>query len=96
MARAFFELFKITSEPDYQIWAERLVRRGLQRRNPETHVPSNWDTVSPHHSSAAVIDLLVEIWAFTGRQGFLASAQRAVRQLLNKETSSGRRRNQRA
>jgi hypothetical protein len=86
-ARAFFELYKITSEPDYQIWAERLAQRGLQNNVPGNQTPSDWNVLCQCCGSPAVIDLFVEMWAFTQRLDYLATAQRAAGQLVNHETN---------
>jgi lantibiotic modifying enzyme len=87
-ARAFFELYKITREPDYQMWAERLAQKVRQSDVPGSLTPGYWNVVCQCCGSAAVIDLFVEMWAFTGRRNYLAAAQRAARTLVNHETNS--------
>jgi lantibiotic modifying enzyme len=85
-ARALFELYKITSEPDYQAWAERLAQGVLQSNVPGDLMRGYWNVICKCCGSAAVIDLLVEMWAFTQRLDCLASAKRAARQFMNHET----------
>jgi hypothetical protein len=87
-ARAFFELYKITREPDYHIWAERLAQKVLQSDIRGELTPGYWTVVCQCCGSAAVVDLLVEMWAFTERPDYLISAKRAVRKLVNSETNS--------
>ncbi|MGA3345628.1 MAG: lanthionine synthetase LanC family protein [Terracidiphilus sp.] len=87
-ARAFFELYKITREPDYQVWAERLAQKVLRGNVPGNQTPSYWNVVCQCCGSPAVIDLFVEMWAFTQRLDYLATAQRAARKLVNHDTNS--------
>jgi len=86
-ARAFFELYKITREPDYQMWAEKLAQKVLQSNVPGNQTPCYWNIVCQCCGSAAVIDLFLEMWAFTQRLGYLASAKRAARQLVSQKTN---------
>jgi uncharacterized protein YyaL (SSP411 family) len=94
-ARAFFELYRITREPDYQMWAERLAQEVLQSDVPENQTPHFWTVICQCCGSAAVIDLLVEMWAFTERPDYLASARRAARQLANQKANLGGKGNRR-
>jgi hypothetical protein len=87
-ARAFFELYKITREPDYHLWAERLAQKVLQSDIRGELTPGYWTVVCQCCGSAAVVDLLVEMWAFTERLDYLISAKRAARKLVNHETNS--------
>jgi lantibiotic modifying enzyme len=87
-ARAFFELYRITRESDYQMWAERLAQWVLPRSDPGYLAPGHWNIVCQCCGSATVIDLLLEMWASTGRLDYLASARRAARQLVSHETNS--------
>jgi hypothetical protein len=87
-ARAFFELYKITREPEYHIWAERLAQKVLHSDIRGELTPGYWTVVCQCCGSAAVVDLLVEMWAFTERSDYLISAKRAARKLMNHETNS--------
>jgi len=84
-ARTFFELYKITREPKYQALAERLAQTFLQRSFPENKTPDCNNAVCQCCGSVAVIDLFIEMWASTGRLDYLASAQRATRQLVSRK-----------
>jgi lantibiotic modifying enzyme len=86
-ARTFFELYKITREPRYQALAERLAHAILQRNYPESLTQDYSNTVCQCCGSVAVIDLFIEMWASTGRLEYLASAQRATRQLVRREVN---------
>ena len=87
-ARAFFELYKITREPVYQMWAERMAQKALQFDTPGNPTPGCWSVVCQCCGSPAVIDLFVEMWAFTKRLDYLATAQCAASHLVNQETNS--------
>lgn len=84
-ARTFFELYKITREPKYQVRAERLAQTILQKSFPENLAHDYNNTVCQSCGSVSVIDLYIEMWASTGRLDYLASAQRAARQLVSRE-----------
>jgi lantibiotic modifying enzyme len=86
-ARTFFELQKITSEPEYQVWTERLAQGVVQSGIPENLTPGYWNVVCQCCGSAAVIDLFVGLWASTGRPDYLAFAQRVAQQLVSRETN---------
>jgi lantibiotic modifying enzyme len=86
-ARTFFELHKITLEPEYQVWTERLAQGVVQSGIPENLTPGYWNVVCQCCGSAAVIDLFVGLWASTGRPVYLAFAQRVARQLVSRETN---------
>jgi lantibiotic modifying enzyme len=86
-ARTFFELHRITREPEYQLWTERLAQGVLQSGIPESLTPGYWNVVCQCCGSAAVIELFVGLWASTGRADYLAFAQRVARQLVSRETN---------
>ena len=86
-ARTFFELHRITREPEYQVWTERLAQGIVQSGIPENLTPGYWNVVCQCCGSAAVIDLFVGLWASTGRADYLSFAQRVARQLLSRETT---------
>jgi lantibiotic modifying enzyme len=86
-ARTFFELHRITREPEYQVWTERLAQGVLQSGIPESQTPGYWNVVCQCCGSAGVIELFVGLWASTGRPDYLAFAQRVARQLVSRETN---------
>ena len=86
-ARTFFELHKITREPEYQVWTEQLAQGIVQSGVPESLTPGYWNVVCQCCGSAAVIDLFVGLWAATGRPDSLAFAQRVARQLISRQTN---------
>ena len=86
-ARTFFELYKITREPEYQVWTERLAQGVLQSGIPENFTPGYWNVVCQCCGSAAVIDIFVGLWGSTERQDYLAFAQRVARQLVSRRSN---------
>jgi lantibiotic modifying enzyme len=86
-ARTFFELHKITRDPIYQVWTERLAQGVVQSGIPESLTPGYWNVVCQCCGSAAIIDFFIGLWASTGRSDYLAFAQRVARQLVSRETN---------
>ena len=86
-ARTFFELHKITGEPEYQVWTERLAQGVVQSGIPENLTPGYWNVVCQCCGAAAVIDFFVGLWASTGQPNYLAFAQRVARQLVSRESN---------
>jgi hypothetical protein len=82
IARVFLELYKITREPSYQVRAEQITQALLQWGSPENLTLDHWNSVCQCCGSVAVVDLVIEMWASTGRLNFFTSAQRAVHQLV--------------
>lgn len=85
--RTFFELYKITREPEYQVWTERLAQGVLQSGIPKNFTPGYWNVVCQCCGSAAVIDIFVGLWGSTERQDYLAFAQRVARQLVSRRSN---------
>lgn len=86
-ARTFFELYKITREPEYQEWTERLAQGILQSGIPENLTPGYWNVACQCCGSAAIIDFFIGLWASTGRPDYFTFAQRVARQLVSRETN---------
>jgi lantibiotic modifying enzyme len=85
-ARAFHELHRLTHDPVYQQWTERLAQEVLQSGIPEIQTPGHWNVVCQCCGSAAVIELFVGLWAASGREDYLVFAQRVARQLVSRGT----------
>jgi lantibiotic modifying enzyme len=86
-ARTFFELHKLTGDPVYEQWTERLANGVVQSGIPEKETPGYWNVVCQCCGSAAVVELFVGLWAATGRKDYLAFAQRVARQLVSRGTN---------
>jgi lantibiotic modifying enzyme len=83
-ARTFYELQRLTQDPAYQQWTERLAQGVLQSGIPELQTPGYWNVVCQCCGSAAVIELFVGLWAASGRPEYLSFAQRVARQLVTR------------
>jgi lantibiotic modifying enzyme len=83
-ARTFYELHRLTRDPDYQQWTDRLAQGVLQSGIPEAQTAGYWNVVCQCCGSAAVVDLFVGLWAASGRPDYLAFAQRVARQLVSR------------
>jgi lantibiotic modifying enzyme len=86
-ARTFFELHRVTQDPSYAEWTERLAQGVIQSGIPEKQTPGYWNVVCQCCGSAAVTDLFVGLWAASGRLEYLSFAQRVARQLVSRATN---------
>jgi lantibiotic modifying enzyme len=86
-ARLFYELYKITNEPQYLDWTERLARGIATSGIPEKLTPGFWNVVCQCCGTAGVSDLFVGLWAATKRPEYLAFAQRVLDQTISRETN---------
>jgi hypothetical protein len=69
----------------YQILAERMAQAILQWHFHNNLTTEHKISVCKCCNSVAVIDFFIQMWASTGRLTYLASAQRAVHQLVCRE-----------
>jgi lantibiotic modifying enzyme len=86
-ARLFYELYKITDEPQYLDWTERLARGITTSGIPEKLTPGFWNVVCQCCGTAGVSDLFVGLWAATKCPEYLAFAQRVLDQTISRETN---------
>lgn len=85
-ARLFYQLYKVTSEPEYLDWTEKLARGIVQSGVPEKLTPGYWNVACQCCGSAAVIDLFLSLWVVTHKDEYRAFARRAGDQLISRET----------
>jgi lantibiotic modifying enzyme len=85
--RLFYQLHKITNEPQYVDWTERLARGVSGSGIPEKLTPGFWNVVCQCCGTAGVSDLFVGLWAATKRPEYLAFAQRVMDQTISRETN---------
>jgi lantibiotic modifying enzyme len=86
-ARLFYELYKITNDPKYLDWTERLARGISESGIPEKLTPGFWNVVCQCCGTAGVSELFVGLWAATKRPEYLASAQRVADLTISRETN---------
>jgi lantibiotic modifying enzyme len=86
-ARTFFELHRITRDPAYAEWTDRLAQGVIQSGIPENQTPGFWNVVCQCCGSAGVIDLFTGLWAANGKAEYLSFAQLVARQLVSRATN---------
>ena len=85
-ARTFYELHRLTGEPQYQEWALRLARGVMASGVPELQTSGFWNVACQCCGSAAVVELFIGLWAASGEPELLAYAQRVARQLISRHS----------
>jgi uncharacterized protein YyaL (SSP411 family) len=84
-ARLFYQLHKVTGEPGYLEWAEKLARGIVRSGVPEKLTPGYWNVACQCCGSAAVTDLFVSLWQATGKPQYLDFGRRVADQLISRE-----------
>lgn len=85
-ARLFYELGRITGEPDYRDWTARFARGIVASGVPEHQTPGLWNVVCQCCGTAGIADFFVSLWAATGRDDYLAFARRVADQTRSRAT----------
>jgi rhamnogalacturonyl hydrolase YesR len=86
-ARLFYELYKVTNDPQYLDWTDRLARGVSESGIPEKLTPGFWNVVCQCCGTAGVSELFVGLWAATKRPEYLAFAQRVAELTISRETN---------
>ena len=86
-ARAFYQLYRVTKEPEYLQWTERFARGVMTSGVPEKQTPGLWNVVCQCCGTAGIIDMFTSLWLATKRQEYLAYAQRVADQTLSRATN---------
>ena len=84
-ARLFYQLHKVTGEPGYLEWTEKLARGIVRSGVPEKLTPGYWNVACQCCGSAAVTDLFVSLWRVTGKSHYLEFGRRVADQLISRE-----------
>jgi lantibiotic modifying enzyme len=82
-ARLFYELAKITGDPDYAEWTARFARGVSGSGIPERQTPGLWNVVCQCCGTAGIIDFFLGLWAGTLEQHYLDFARRVAEQTLS-------------
>ncbi len=85
----FYELFRITGDPQYADWLERFARGVTTSGVPEQQTPGLWNVVCQCCGTAGIIDFFTSLWVATGRPEHLAFATRVAEQTLSRATDLG-------
>ncbi len=85
-ARLFYQLHKVTGDPQYLEWTEKLARGIVRSGVPEKLTPGYWNVVCQCCGSAAVTELFLSLWLSTGKPQYRDFALRVADQLISRET----------
>ena len=77
-ARLFYQLHKVTGEPGYLEWTEKLARGIVRSGVPEKLTPGYWNVACQCCGSAAVTDLFLSLWVATGKSQYRDFALRVA------------------
>lgn len=86
-ARTFFELHRLTGEPKYKMWVDRLAQGLIQSGAPENRTLGYWNTVSQCCGNGAFIEFFLSLWASSGKPEYLAHARRCAKNLVSRGTN---------
>jgi Lanthionine synthetase C-like protein len=84
-ARLFYQLHKVTGEPEYLEWTEKLARGIVRAGVPEKLTPGYWNVACQCCGSAAVTELFLSLWLATGKTQYRDFARRVADQLISRE-----------
>jgi lantibiotic modifying enzyme len=85
-ARLFYQLHKLTGEPEYRDWMERFARGIVASGVPERQTPGLWNVVCQCCGTAGIVDFFVSLWLATGKAEHLAFAERVGAALASRGT----------
>jgi len=86
-ARLFYQLHKVTGEPDYLEWTEKLARGVIEAGVPEKLTPGYWNVACQCCGAAAEVDFFLSLWLATGKRTYRDFARRIADQLISRETN---------
>jgi lantibiotic modifying enzyme len=83
-ARTFYELHRLTQEPEYLDWMRRFARGIIASGVPERQTPGLWNVVCQCCGTAGVFDFFTSLWVATGDTEYLAFARRVADSTVSK------------
>jgi hypothetical protein len=83
-ARLFYELYRLTGEPEDLGWTERFAEGIVATGAPEKLSPGLWNVVCQCCGNAGILDFFVSLWQATGRDEYRRFAERVADQLLSR------------
>jgi rhamnogalacturonyl hydrolase YesR len=86
-SRLFYQLYKVTKDPEYLGWTERLARGVISSDIPDRLAPGCWNVVCQCCGSAGVTDFFLGLWAATGNTEYYAFANKVADQALSRHTN---------
>jgi hypothetical protein len=85
-ARLFYQLYKVTKDPAYLEWTERMAGGIIASDIPDRLTPGFWNVVCQCCGSAGVTDFALGLWAATGKTEYYAFANKVADQALGRQT----------
>lgn len=86
-ARLFYQLHKVTGEPEYLEWTEKLARGVIAAGVPEKLTPGYWNVACQCCGAAAEVDFFLSLWLATGKNTYRDFARRVADQLISRESN---------
>lgn len=87
-ARTFYQLYRITQEPEYLEWTERFARGVMASGVPEQQTPGLWNVVCQCCGTTGISDFFLSLWLATQRPKYLAYAQRVGDETLRRGSAA--------
>ena len=85
-ARLFYQLYKVTDDPIYLQWTERLARGVIDSNVPENQTPGLWNVVCQCCGSAGLTSFFLGLWAATNQPEYYAYANQFAGHTLSHQT----------
>ncbi|MEZ7124950.1 lanthionine synthetase LanC family protein [Nonomuraea sp. AD125B] len=82
VARMFYELYRVTGDPEDLDWVERLARGVVDSSAPPRRTPGYWNSACQCCGTAGLVELFVGLWAVTGRSSCLEFARTLAADLV--------------
>ena len=86
-ARLFYQLYKVTDDPSYLDWTERLARGVIESEVPENQTPGLWNVVCQCCGTAGLTSFFLGLWAATGKPEYYAYANKLAEHTLSHQTN---------
>ena len=83
-ARTFYELHRLTQDPEYFDWMRRFARGIIASGVPERQTPGLWNVVCQCCGTAGIFDFCTSLWVATGDEDYHAFARRIADSTLSK------------
>jgi hypothetical protein len=83
-ARLFYELYRLTGDPNDLAWTERFAQGIVATGAPEKLSPGLWNVVCQCCDNAGILDFFISLWQATGRDDYRRFAERVADQLLSR------------
>lgn len=85
-ARLFYQLYKVTKDPDDLEWTEKLARGVMRSGIPEKLTPGYWNVACQCCGSAAVVDFFASLSVATKKAEYRQFACEVADQLISRES----------